>query len=659
MTERIERRLLLIGAVATPLFFLWSVTNDAFSVPKIALLLSITATAAALRAWTAVWWSAPRERGILVPAACFAIPFFVAWSAGTHQGWALFGRYQRFQGLIPYLLVVAFGIMLGTSRISPQKIARGMVTSGALVGFYGVLQVTGMDPLKLVVDDLFHFGLTSTIGNPNFVGGFIAITLPATVSFWITRALPPWIAIPTVVASVLALFLTGSQGGWVASVAAVWLLIYPHVRRRFGRRIAAGISAAGLTILVAIVALVVVDENLGIQTLRYRGNWWRAAAAMGSERPLTGYGPNAFAYLGPTYRTPGEALELGFELADDPHSVPFALFANTGLIGLAGFIAIALWAARLRPTSADHVELIWIFRAAIAAYFVQSLVTIDEFPLRIALWTVLAGLLLAVRHRPDEAANRRATPLRVLAAVVASVAAVAFTAWSVLFVWHDHQVRTAGLTPTATPRRAVDAFQNALAFRDEVEYRELYGETLALIARNRKATDPYLSMMRDTFSYLEDLPDPRGFVIFAQSLHTLAPLDRSLAAQAADVYQLALARVPGDPDLLRDRALAEIHAGDLDRARSILIELLEAIEATPRAEPRPAAQGDLVMVDAALGNYDAVRRELPLLLSQELNCGGVVAEELLDPKRATDKDIFKIGVTCGEVYVEILEIYDT
>ncbi|MDQ4026139.1 MAG: hypothetical protein M3217_11735, partial [Actinomycetota bacterium] len=181
------RRWVLLALVfGVPMFFLWDVTYDAFLLPKVALLAVGVGAAAGLRVAESLLGRRGRGLGAaVVPAAFVAVPVVVAWLASGYRRWALLGEEARLEGLVPILLVVAAGVLLADAfRGDFGAPARAFVASAAAVATYELLQSVGLDPLDVPIAEY----APSTIGQSNFVGGFLAIALPVALATWTAAA---------------------------------------------------------------------------------------------------------------------------------------------------------------------------------------------------------------------------------------------------------------------------------------------------------------------------------------------------------------------------------------------------------------------------------------------------------------------------------------
>src|SRR5688500_7494571 len=108
---RIRRIVLLVGVIGTPLFFLRTI-EDPFNLAKLALLTIVVVLALAIRVAELLQGSSAAGLRLLwIPAAALGGPLLLSWIFGDFRTWSIFGEYTRYQGLFPYLLVIAFSVL--------------------------------------------------------------------------------------------------------------------------------------------------------------------------------------------------------------------------------------------------------------------------------------------------------------------------------------------------------------------------------------------------------------------------------------------------------------------------------------------------------------------------------------------------------------------
>lgn len=633
---RVRRTALITLVAATPLFFLWDVTYDPFNLPKLALVAAGVAVAAGARLGEVVAGApAAGLRRAAVPAAAVGVPVFISWLASDYRSWSLFGLYGRFEGLVPILLALAVGVLVADAfgrDLRPPAWATAGAAAG--VGAYTVLQSLGADPLDIPIGE--YAG--STIGHSNFVGGYLAIALPVVLGLWATatgiqRIAAMAAAIPTALGVIFAF----AQGGWLAAAAGVAVFGGLSLRERHRRApLVGGLVAAGLAAAaVGIVLLSLVDpfNPLVPETARARGYWWRGAVSMALDSPVWGHGPNVYAIEGPHYRTVEDALANDVLLADSPHSVPVSHFANHGLLGLAGFVLLGVWTLRRARVRGSPVR--DGFVAGAAAYFVQSLVSIDAAPVVLGLW-VCVGALAA--EPDDSSAAPRAVPgWRVAPALGVAVAvSVAGVWWAADRVAVDARVLDIVTSPDLEPAEAVAELGELVRERPDPTYRMLYASVLGSTAlRKGAAGGPEIARMKEAFAFVDDLPDLRALGSYADVLHRWSIYRPEAEPEAYRLYRRMLSLDEYSPSARVAAAEALIRLGRSGDAVETLEFMLPALEDHPRlARGRAQVFGALAIAYFHDGRVDDARAAVETAErvageGAETDCHVLVAKELL------------------------------
>ena len=621
------RRWILLALVVLFPILVWRGANDQVNVPKLGVLMLGVALVAGVRVVELMQGGPVSSlRRLLVPAAAIVVPLAIGWVFSPFRSYALFGFYSRWQGLIPYAVIALFGILLADAFGGrARQIAWALVTSAALVGAYALIQRFGLDPLDWVRPGGDPNEAVTTLGNPNFTGGFLGIIVPIAFGLSLTETeRRPW-AIVLSLLVMAGLIVSFSQGGWGAALAGsaivggFWFL----PRWRQSLKVASAIVAlvAALAIGLVLMSAIGVGRSLVPGTAYIRGEAWSAAAAMTMEHPLVGRGPNAFAIEGVQFRSESNGTRAGYNFPDDPHSVLLSLTASAGILGGLGFLVFLWWILSQARGLQDPPLLAVAFFGAVVAYVIQSLVSIDEVALRATLWTSLAGFVSATATRdPDpvagmskkERARARTEglrqPLGAALAVLLSLAAVWWSANLVIAdtrVWQGRLLAASGAVGEARAE-----FATARGFRDDFEYRVVEGSSLAHAALASETPDQQsYTRALQRFDFLDDFPHVLYLLQKAESLDLGTPFSPSFDADALEVYERMTAIDPLNP---------MIQAG----AAEILIELGRAGEAIDRLEPwadkvdpirRPYLFAVLALAYAADEDATAARETLDLL----------------------------------------------
>lgn len=572
------RRWVLLALVAgIPLTITPNITLDRFNVPKLGLLIAGMSLVLSLRLIGFVFGESLQvARSAYVVPALILIPMLVAWIFSPYREWALFGQYWRYQGLIPYVLVALLSISVAeTFRSDQRPLAWALAAAGGGVGLYLLVQMLGLDPAGTVVEGTRLPSDSSTLGNSNFVGGFLAIVLPFCLYLWLDAGRFKVIAMILTIFVIEGVILSFSEGAQAAALGGV--LIFGGIRGTGdgrARRVVA-VAAAGflaVALIGTVVAAIMLDK--GPATALSRGEWWAAAVKMAAESPIVGTGPNTFAVEGVQHRSIDDAIahrnhfpgftpvEVDYQTSDDPHSVPMSFLANTGAIGLAGLLIAILWLLRSGWTAAAG-PVPAAFLAAVVAYILQGLVSVDEPTLRLTFWVAVGGFVAAsaasgaTDYDVDHGLAPRSHGLLHALAVVAAVALVPTGLWAgYKFVDSDRSVLSGAISfSKENPEAGKRALLNALEFRDEYTYRQVLAEYLGLAALARgRAGAAEIDEMNQVNSHLRGFPKTGAILSWARILRYWSPHSEAAAERSLSLYIRAEHLDPNNPMIAVEKA---------------------------------------------------------------------------------------------------------
>jgi O-antigen ligase len=418
---RLRRGVLVVTVGLIPAIVAYGVgLRDPFNTPKLGVLIFGVATAGALRA--SDWIMGRKIDGLLrlmVPAAAFSVPFFFAWLASPDRAFALSGwDYGRYQGLVPYLLAVALGMLIADAMPGrAQRVAWALAISGTFVSLYALLQFAGADIFPGASGWTRTGRAVSSLGNPNFTGGFLAISLAAALPLAFGAPNHRRLARAMVYVIAIGVGRSYSQGAWVAALAGAAVASGIFFAGRWSRARKIGIVVATTLAIGSVATVVLAMTGLDIpvlSTVRSRGLTWETSLRAAEDELLLGHGLNSFGQVQPLYRSDearADQLRRG-SVPDDPHSVPLAMLVNGGLVAFFAFVAVAVWfliqASRVPDGNLTGAALV----GAISAYLVQALSSIDEVSLRVTFWACL-GALAAYLAPPEKETDIEPSPARV------------------------------------------------------------------------------------------------------------------------------------------------------------------------------------------------------------------------------------------------------
>jgi len=589
------RSIVALAIIAVfPLVWSFQLTLDSYNRPKFAFLVAGVATLAALAVAVPGDRSGAWRQGI-VPALALVVPLTISWLASPHKEWAVLGQYGRLQGLVPYLVITAFGLLaLGALHRHPRRVAWAIVIAGGGAGLYSLVQAVGLDPFVYQATYRNPTGLGwlahSTLGNTNFAGAFFALAIPIALALARIDREHRAPAIASLLLALVGLFASFSQGPWGATVAAVAVTLGYWLRPKWRPAAVAGLVVAGAIAVAFVGAVIAVgvrvdDPDAPVSSAAARYWYWGAALEMAADDPVSGLGPNAYAIEAIRYREPTWVGRIP-EFPDDPHSVPLAFLANAGVPGLLGYLLFVGWMllSALRVARRDETGLGAGLLGAVVVYCLVSLVSLSELTMTVMLWAVFVALVGLDRQLAVGEHKARPSALRKWPALILAAAVAAGGWWAaVRTLQADRQMlRAEALAVNNEAEASVAAFRSGLSFWDEYHYRELAGRRIGeLGVRRGPEGSLYVEEMNRIFGYLNGFPDVRGLVSQARLLHAWAIKTESTAPDIAALALSERARLldPYSPLLAAETAQILAALGRTDDA----IALLETF--VPRKPP--------------------------------------------------------------------------
>lgn len=271
-----------------------------------------------------------------------------------------------------------------------------LAATTALIGVVAIIQkFTGLGIANPFWRDAATRRITAWYGYPNAVGLFVA---PLVVLF-IGTAIASLrersaAAIRTATfffiaagLGITAAFFAVSEGallGIIAGLAAFGLL---EKKFRIPALVAIIVGSIAIATIPPLTSYATGILSLSDDSGHVRRIVWSDAAAMLHEHPVFGAGLAGYPARVAPYHT-----AVGIELFQYPHNLILNFWSETGLIGLAGFLAIItvffIQARRLRRDPAQA----WLADAAMVTLLVHGLVDVPYFKNDLALlfWTIIA-----------------------------------------------------------------------------------------------------------------------------------------------------------------------------------------------------------------------------------------------------------------------------
>ena len=325
---------------------------------------------------------------------CQYLPKFnlVGWGfLGLMLGWTIstitspqpyasfWGAFNRMDGLISWVYYFAcFVIIVGTLRKSEDwwRVVRFAMAGIGLVVIYGLGQLVHLRIFAMAGE---RWRVESTLGNPVFLGGYLASALPLALVWMFSLKSIPWRRWSWVFwgLACLTLVFTLSRGSWIAGLIAVSLTITLYCHRYHPAWLKKILIFS--TIGAVVFSLVTVGwllspkkswfRQVGEQavfrseSMIYRQRSWLAGVKAFAQRPLTGWGlENFHIAFDRNYQILDRHAAFTESHVDRAHNEYIGVAAAGGLVALIPYLLMLLYAlyrgwlyARSRHDSSDYL----------------------------------------------------------------------------------------------------------------------------------------------------------------------------------------------------------------------------------------------------------------------------------------------------------------
>jgi putative inorganic carbon (HCO3(-)) transporter len=432
----------MLAAAAVPAIF-DPHSGDVFNLPKFTVVVIIALAVAGLWVISAVherrspFW----RNGLQWVLAAIVVWGLVSALAGVDTHVSLLGNYGSYDG---WYSAAAFAVitMAAAEALEASDVRRTLGAAafcgGTVVAVYGLIQLhdteLGGGKWDFIKWNLGSFSndIFSTFGNPNHLGGYMAMVLPVALVVGLSARRWPWkvLTLVFVLAILAELLRTSARGAWVGALAAlVALALYlaPEIRRRPAQWFGGGAVVVVLAVVLMATKgrhflghpLSTLFQSGGDTSVGQRFQMWKAAGQIVLNHPVTGIGPDNFALVYPQYQSAKWVAGLGPNyLVNGAHDIFMNFLADQGFIGVLLFIALLVFAGlrsvgawrRLRRTERDESAaasardearerrlLLAAASASITAYIVQAIFNVQQIGLEVVFWVAL-GLVLVLAN---------------------------------------------------------------------------------------------------------------------------------------------------------------------------------------------------------------------------------------------------------------------
>lgn len=295
---------------------------------------------------------------------------------------SLWGSYQRGQGILTtlsYLVLFLVTLNTFTSADGRRRLISTLLVASAPVSLLAVIQFAGLDPLPL--RSLEPSRVYGTLSNPIFLGAYLVMVIPLTLSQIVRYAVAPaglrWGGLPGYVVllalQLAAAVFSSSRGPVLGILTGGFVFLFLWALQGCRRWFALGLLSVAIIGVLVLTVLALPNTPLAALqgapvigrfsqimatgSARVRVLIWESVVDRFADQPgrlVLGFGPESTqAALLPTYQPELRHLEPE-RLPDRAHSLVLETLVTTGMAGVISvlllFIALfytALWSLGL------------------------------------------------------------------------------------------------------------------------------------------------------------------------------------------------------------------------------------------------------------------------------------------------------------------------
>lgn len=411
--------LVLVGATFSSLVVAPGISMDPINLPKLFFLAIFAFISFGYVSGSRLILKDVRYRIILILSSLFILQLIlvlICSSAPFNQ--QFFGTFGRNTGFLAYLsltLLFVSIIYLGSKKFT-DRLLKFILASGFLSVLYGLLQISGNDPVPWKND---HNGMIAFFGNPNFSSAFLGIV---SAGCWAIVLAPKkgiallarmGLLIFQGISLILIIRSDSIQGIVVFGLGFVASSIFYILK---GQRLNLFFKSA-LVFISALSVLVTVAGSLKIGPLadflykvsvRQRGFYWQAAKEMILNHPFFGVGLDSYGDWYFQYRSANAEFYSSGTSSNSAHSVFLDIGSSGGLPLLLAYLGIFAYIFTcsiriLKKVSTNEIGIIFVIVAWLG-YQAQSLISINQLGLGIWGW-VLGGAIVGYYIREVKLSN--------------------------------------------------------------------------------------------------------------------------------------------------------------------------------------------------------------------------------------------------------------
>ena len=313
----------------------------------------------------------------------------------------IFGRTGRGIGFVTWVSCLLILLLSASfSQIGNiHHIHFGLTLTGVITAVYAICQSFGFDFFPW---DSKTNGVISTLGNPNFVSGFIAMSFIPSLIFFGFKKYKTYIKVILIILYCFAIYRAESLHGYIGIFlsAIIYLLVYLWYKNKSLFICLSTISVSGLVVLaLSSLNKGPLSSYLYKISVQSRGDFWRSAMNTSNDHKLFGVGLDSFGDYYLKYRDIVAVNHPWAEYTDSAHNYFLELLVSGGyplLILYTSILLLTLWS--FLSAFRINTEFKPLLGALFSAYLVfQAQALISPISIPILVWSsIISGAIIGV-----------------------------------------------------------------------------------------------------------------------------------------------------------------------------------------------------------------------------------------------------------------------
>jgi tetratricopeptide (TPR) repeat protein len=326
------------------------------------------------------------------------------------------------------------------------KVYKIGIITGAIVSFYGFMQINGRDFVKW---NNPYNAMIGTLGNPNFASAVIALLVLVGFYGIFLKKLPKhykYISGFLFLFGMVSIVVSDSRQGLFVILFSLffYVSVYTLIKnKKIGFIVILLSTIFSIFVILGMLQKGPLSSFVYKQSVSVRGYYWRAGLEMFKDSPVFGVGMDRYGAFFKQFREVGYPLQNGYELSSsNAHNTFIQIFATAGFFAGVFYLALVAYVLFygmkiLKNLESENQKLVLGLLSVWIGFHAQSLISIDNLGVSIWGW-VLGGTIIGVvtnldkdnlglKMKAGSAKSNKRVKINILQPTVSVVAVITFS----------------------------------------------------------------------------------------------------------------------------------------------------------------------------------------------------------------------------------------